>query len=321
MAATRRNILTSDAARKQYTTGVNLLKQEASGRTTADFGVAGPTASVDTYDLFVIWHYQTMMTLTPPGNSASRNAAHRGPIFLPWHRVMLILFERNLQRVLGDTTFGLPYWDWGTDGDLAAPNQKTSKIWATDCMGGQGTPVRTGPFGFKASDPKTFRVRIESNAFGQLRTTNRGLSRSFGTSGAATLPSTGDVQNALPLTPNDMPQWDADADGFRNRLEGWSGGPNGAPWLHNRVHVWVGGDMSPGTSPNDPVFFLNHCNVDRAWESWMQKHGRTYVPSMNAGIQLKGHRIDDPIASPLGSTTTPRDVLDVSSVYVYDVLA
>jgi hypothetical protein len=39
-------------------------------------------------------------------------AADRGPIFLPWHRVMLTLLESNLRRVLSDATFGLPYWDW-----------------------------------------------------------------------------------------------------------------------------------------------------------------------------------------------------------------
>ena len=43
----------------------------------------------------------------------------------------------------------------------------------------------------------------------------------------------------------------------------WMDGPR----LRNLVHVWVGRDMSPGSSPNDPVFFLNHCNVDRhGWQ-------------------------------------------------------
>jgi len=319
MALTRPNILTSNTARTQYTTGVLQLKQEPSGRTTTDFGIGGPSASVSTYDLFVIWHHRTMMTLTPPGNAAGRNAAHRGPIFLPWHRVMLMLLERNLQRVLGDPTFGLPYWDWGADGDRTPANQQTSKVWAANCMGGSGTPVTTGPFQFKASDPTSFRVRIVSNAFGQLTAVNRGLQRAFATSGVSTLPTSQNVRSALPLTPYDAPQWDAGSAGFRNRVEGWSGG-QGAPWLHNRVHVWVGGDMSPGTSPNDPVFFLNHCNVDRIWESWMTAHGRTYLPLMSAGTTLRGHRIDDPIASPLGATTTPRDVLDVRSIYGYDTL-
>ena len=43
-----------------------------------------------------------------------------------------------------------------------------------------------------------------------------------------------------------------------------------APAMHNRVHVWVGGGMAPGSSPNDPVFFLNHCFVDKIWHDWQQ---------------------------------------------------
>ena len=318
MAVTRRNILNSAAVRDQYTKGANLLKQESSGKTTTDLGMTGPAVNVSTYDLFVIWHYQTMMTLTPPNNSAGRNAAHRGSIFLPWHRVMLMLFESNLQRVLSDDTFGLPYWDWAKDGDKTPAKQKQSKVWATNCMGGAGSPVTAGPFRFKSSDPTSFRVRIEADAFGQLRSVDRGLQRSFATSGATTLPTSAHVSDALQLTPYDEAQWDADSDGFRNRVEGWSG-PNGEPWLHNRVHVWVGGDMLPGTSPNDPVFFLNHCNEDRIWESWMKKNGRVYRPTMTAPADLLGQRIDDPISSP-DSTTTPRAVLDVSTVYTYDEL-
>lgn len=26
--------------------------------------------------------------------------------------------------------------------------------------------------------------------------------------------------------------------------------------------------MGPMTSPNDPVFFVHHCNVDRIWYNW-----------------------------------------------------
>ena len=321
MAVVRKNILSDAAARDKFIQGVKLLKQENSGRTTTSLGITGPVQSVSTYDLFVVWHHTTMMTMTPPGNSAGRNAAHRGPIFLPWHRVMLLLLEQNLQRVLGDNNFGLPYWDWATDGDLTAAKQKTAAVWKANCMGGQGNPVQVGPFAFRQNDPNSWRVRITANVQGSLTSTNRGLRRSFGTSGVSTLPTTQHVTSAIGLTPYDAPNWDTGSNGFRNRIEGWSGeAPE--PWLHNRVHVWVGGDMGPSTSPNDPVFYLNHCNVDRIWEGWMQKpgHGRSYVPSMNAGSALAGHRIDDTIASPLGTSATPRQVLNSSAIYSYDTV-
>ncbi len=42
---------------------------------------------------------------------------------------------------------------------------------------------------------------------------------------------------------------------------------------------------------------------------------------MTAGADLKGHRVDDPISSPLGRSATPRETLDVSEIYEYDALA
>ena len=320
MAAIRKNILSDNAVRDKFIQGVKLLKQENSGRTTANLGIPGTVRPVSTYDLFTVWHHVTMMRLTPPGNSAGRNAAHRGPIFLPWHRVMLMTLERHLQRVLVDANFGLPYWNWAKDGDLTAAQQRAAPIWKANCLGGQGDPVQTGPFAFRPTDPNTWRIRIATNVQGQLISVNRGLRRSFATSGVTTLPNTQSATNALQLTPYDRANWDTGSAGFRNRVEGWSS-DTVPPGLHNRVHVWVGGDMGPSTSPNDPVFYMNHCNVDRLWEGWMQAHGRTYLPNQNAGAFLAGQRIDDPITSPLGSSATPRQVLNVNTIYTYDTLA
>ncbi|MGZ8393766.1 MAG: tyrosinase family protein, partial [Nitrospira sp.] len=111
MAITRPNILTNAGARQQYVRGVNLLKNEFTGPTTTSLGIAGPSRPVSTYDLFVVWHHTAMSTMTPP-TEGDRNAAHRGPGFCPWHRVMLRQLELNLQRILNDNTYGLPYWDW-----------------------------------------------------------------------------------------------------------------------------------------------------------------------------------------------------------------
>ena len=84
-----------------------------------------------------------------------RTAAHRGPAFLPWHREYLKRFEAELQRIMGDSDFGLPYWDWEHDGDLPVPDQKTTPVW--EVFGGDGDPalgdiVTTPPFGFDVSD-------------------------------------------------------------------------------------------------------------------------------------------------------------------------
>lgn len=317
MAITRSNILTNATARQQYVQGVTLLKNEFTGPTTAGLGISGPSKPVSTYDLFVVWHHTAMSTMTPPAQG-DRNAAHRGPVFCPWHRFMLRQLELNLQRVLNDNTFALPYWDWAADGQNTAAQQKKAALWAADALGGSGNPVKTGPFKFNAADPMSFRIRIEANVNGQLVQKDHGLRRALGTQ-VSTLPNKNDATAAVALTPYDAPPWDTSSSGFRNRIEGWA--PPMAPALHNRVHVWVGGDMLPSSSPNDPVFYLNHCNVDRIWEAWLTQHGRIYLPPQSASALLKGHRLSDPMASLVSAPMRPADVLDMRSIYVYDSLA
>lgn len=46
---------------------------------------------------------------------------------------------------------------------------------------------------------------------------------------------------------------------------------------HGIVHAAVGGDngdMTAMHSPNDPIFWLHHANVDRLWWQWQQKNAR-----------------------------------------------
>lgn len=333
MAVVRRNVLNDVDSKADFIRGVKLLKHESTMLTTAQFGISGPANPVRTYDLFVIWHVFAMNTPVPPGGDANvRNSAHRGPVFLPWHRIMLAWLESHLQRVLGKPDFGLPYWDWSLDGSPpfpgGVPNPTASHLWdnTPDALGGEGTPIPGGAFFFDPNDPTSFRVRIATDSNGALQqlVPERGLNRRFGRPGifgSPTLPTLLDVLNAFntllepELATYDLPQFDSASAGFRNRLEGFTG-----PGLHNQVHRWVGGDMGPASSPNDPVFFLHHCNVDRIWEGWMAVNGRQYQPDMNAPATLLGHRIDDPLVSPfLAVPSTPRAVLDATATYTYDI--
>jgi tyrosinase len=76
----------------------------------------------------------------------------------------------------------------------------------------------------------------------------------------------------LGQTVYDRSPWDYHATpSLRNWLEGNTGMPT--PAMHNRVHEWVGGDMRAGTSPNDPVFWFHHANVDRIWAGWQNRRG------------------------------------------------
>lgn len=106
--------------------------------------------------------------------------------------------------------------------------------------------------------------------------------------------------------------------GLRNLLEGWVGTER----IHNSIHVWVGGDMSLSSSPNDPTFFLHHCNVDRIWAAWQERHpDAPYLPDMSASDRLQFHRIDDALYSIFEDNVTPRDMVDYKRYYEYDTVA
>jgi len=320
MTAVRRSITASAPSRDAYLAGVRALAAEPTGVGTGDvnrllgprlagFRIFGLDQPLMTWDLFVLWHYIAMSQPTTPPRPL-RNRAHGGPVFLPWHRMFLLRLEQQLQRVTTAET-GLPYWDWtaGPGGVL-----------------GSGVGAALGPArGDVASGPLAD-VRVRLAGFqGQLwSVAPRPLRRASGRD-VASLPTRADVAWALGDTSDgayDTTPWDATTGAFRNRLEGWEDPAGGsAPQLHNRVHVWVGGDMSPGTSPNDPVFYLNHGNVDRLWEAWMTRHGRSYLPSGSERDAPQGHRLQDTMLTLLGQAQRPADVLDAATWYSYDSLS
>jgi tyrosinase len=82
--------------------------------------------------------------------------------------------------------------------------------------------------------------------------------------------------------------------------------------------------MEPASSPNDPVFFLNHCNADRIWAAWQEQNPNApYLPPADAepADELFRHRLEDPIYSAL-TESEPRvsQMLNVSDRYTYDTL-
>ncbi len=266
------------------------------------------------WDLFVLWHYVTMQ-LTTAG--AGSNRAHGGPVFLPWHRLFMIRLEQVLQQVTGDDDLALPWWDWAADGERPVDEQHLGELWSPDHLGPSRGEVDAGPLA-------ALRVRLtqgfapavgmflEAHAPRRIRR-EAGADPRFGG-----LPTKADVEAALDAEDYDLGPWDVNAGGFRNLAEGWRRDP---PNMHNRVHVWVGGDMGPGTSPNDPVFYLNHCNVDRIWEARRRAPGGlAYAPEASVAGAPAGHRLDDPLVALLGEAMTPAEVLDPTPWYDYDDL-
>lgn len=266
------------------------------------------------YDLLVLWHVVAMST--PTGGPAGLNAAHGGPVFLPWHRHFMILLDAWLQTVLDDPSAGVPYWDWAADGELPTADQAQTPLWGVDGVGEAVGDVTQGAVG-------RMRVRLWQDPSTRIlwSVRPRPIRRAAGVSAAPfdALPTKAAVDAALAEAVYDASPWGRVAGGHRSLLEGWSTSDAALNVdLHNLVHVWVGGDMEPGTSPNDPVFFLNHCNVDRIWEAWMVAQGRQYVPVAPDGPT--GHRLADPLQTLFGDVRSPEDVLDPSTWYAYDSL-
>jgi tyrosinase len=275
-----------------------------------------PTTS--RYDDYVYVHMQAMLVIklndpTKPVDNSNWTEissmpmwAHRCPAFLPWHRELLRNFEKDLQAVSLDSTLGIPYWDWSVDQN---PN---SVPWTDDFMGGDGHdgPVTRGPFAGSAN----WKLNLsEDNDNGGPGLDH--LTRGFGLCpGFTRLPTAAEVQTTLAVPVYDQTTWDdrETSATFRNELEGWYVPPGSTvrDGMHNLVHLWVGGNtgaMLPSSSPNDPIFFLHHCNIDRLWSVWQSlQPGPHYAPPVPLPAE-PGQGLDEPMIfhDPAVSTTPP----------------
>ena len=282
---------------------------------------------LSTYDRYVVLHYNSMEQPSPwpqdpllfeLGVPRTRNAAHRGPAFLPWHREYLRRFEFDLQRVSGNPNLGLPYWDWAAD----AADPDASRLW--DVVGPPAISaeelVIAGRFRFDPTNQTSPESWVIVDKAGLP---NGGLIRSCGhrrnQAQRLPLPTQPEINFAKSFVDYDVAPWNELSGmipgpvGFRNLIEGWvvesaAGQPllvelgNG---LHNRVHEWIGGSMQPGTSPNDPIFFLHHAFVDKIWADWEQQHPSSrFQPQVDGPA---GHGWNDAMY-PWNGITTPDTV-------------
>lgn len=278
------------------------------------------------YDKYVHWHHHVMIpTVLPdePRDPGYRNGAHLGPAFLPWHREFLMQLEQELRTI--DSSITIPYWDWTIDAALKDP--KTAPIWSDDFLGGDGLEkdewrVQSGPFAYKNG-----KWPVPSYPADELP--GPGLKRQFAQI-VPNLPTAEDLALAMAEIYYDTPNYNRSpfTIGFRNRIEGWITQRGDArvkttsSQLHNRVHLWVGGNMTPMTSPDDPVFFLHHCFIDKVWADWQAEQAKDnpaaaphYAPEEQGP---PGHNLGDQLKPWKRSV---KDVLNISKLgYHYEQL-
>ena len=89
-----------------------------------------------------------------------------------------------------------------------------------------------------------------------------------------------------------------------------------ATWAADSQHVFdyviaIDYNRVVGTSPNDPIFWLNHANVDRLWWQWQQQRGiNTYLPTSGGPT---GHNLNDQMIG-LITPRTPAQVLNITQL-------
>ncbi|KAI8824011.1 uncharacterized protein EV422DRAFT_518599 [Fimicolochytrium jonesii] len=181
---------------------------------------------------------------------------HNGASFLPWHRGMLALFESWMSTKCG-WNGGLPFWDWTLDSQAPQNSVLLTNRW----FGSNGNPNQQNC--------------IYNGQFVGTRTvfTNPGTSncihRWFNVNNRPTSgPSLYNSVAVQTLLQNSRSSYAS----FRNNFESQP---------HNLLHTSMGGDMFVvAISPNDPLFYLHHANVDRLWTLW-QRNNPTLANTYN----------------------------------------
>lgn len=208
---------------------------------------------------------------------------HGGSIFLPWHRELLYQFEKLLQGV--DPEVMIPYWDWTRAKSSANPGYPFTH----DFLGVDGTdadndlvkrePGAPSPYPY-AFDPEAWSTSLEVFDPGDALNF---FQRHFGEwSDAPNLPSNQTVETGTGTTFRSAINSAASYTTHRARCED----------LHNLVHRYCGGNMLRMTSPNDPIFFLHHANIDRMWSIWQKKVPPGAALYVQSSTTL-GHKLND----------------------------
>ncbi|CAE6450660.1 unnamed protein product [Rhizoctonia solani] len=202
------------------------------------------------------------------------NQIHYTGFFLPWHRWYTNQHVTQLKKQCGYKGV-MPYWDWSKD----TASFNTSAMWDSDPvsgLGGFGDPnndyyLKDGGFqNMKVSYPIKRGIRRQYTPYPYLawwwvprpqEAAVVGMQKSF---------------------------VDAAINGYEGDFMGFQNATEKAQAFHANVHMIMGGDLA-GTcpaaagasciggstwTPNDPMFFLHHANIDRIWWLWQRKSAK-----------------------------------------------
>ncbi|KAM3322733.1 catechol oxidase B, chloroplastic [Capsicum chacoense] len=183
---------------------------------------------------------------------------HFSWLFFPFHRWYLYFYERILGSLIGDPTFGLPYWNWDHPKGMRLPpmfDREGSSLYdeKRNQSHRNGTIIDLGHFG---DEVQTTQLQMMTNnltlMYRQMITNAPCPLLFFGAAyplGTDPSPGMGTIEN-IPHTP---------------------------------VHIWTGDNPRQPHGENmgnfysaglDPVFYCHHANVDRMWSEWKAIGGK-----------------------------------------------
>jgi tyrosinase len=163
----------------------------------------------------------------PPGSD---------PLFLPWHRAYLYVFELAMRDQAPDAA--LAWWDWTSPASQAGG---IPQAFAAAQADGDPNPLYKAPVQPAAR---------QSN--GQPTETFRAPRAPSG------LPTADRIRQSLSL--RSFSDFTAQLEDVHNSVHGWVGGTMGIiPW-----------------AAYDPIFWAHHTNIDRIWRIWQLRHPQRF---------------------------------------------
>ncbi|OAE20141.1 hypothetical protein AXG93_3818s1390 [Marchantia polymorpha subsp. ruderalis] len=204
---------------------------------------------------------------------------HYSFFFYPFHRYFLYFHEKILQKLLGDPSFTLHFWNYDNSITTSPP------------AGSRDGCFKAGHF-FPAiyNDPTkaTYSANRSIRAYTPNLVTDLGIPVS--TRNTTSLPFEEAVARNRAVMHNSLITNATTSRAFlgRNYSVGDSQllnpglGDGSFEAAHASVHWWVGGIMGPvTTSASDPIFYAHHSNVDRLWTLWPKLGPNRHDPTSN----------------------------------------
>ncbi|CAE6436017.1 unnamed protein product [Rhizoctonia solani] len=256
---------------------------------------------------------------------------HNTGLFLPWHRWYLQSWTDALRTQCGYKGVA-PYWAWEFD----AVNFEKSSIFNADKTSGLGTwgdsndddTVKDGGFSnltFTYPTPHHLRRKYVPFPYMAPAGVDPSLYPYDTFKGANLTFTLGEVLKLLAQPTGDFKK-------FQYYMEQ-------AQSMHTSIHMILGGDLgglcpanatpaecpfsgAPTISPNEPMFFLHHGNIDRLWWLWQKLNSKNEAAFAGGSVRnLTRPDLYPNGAAPWMDTSTPIPTAGMfNSVTIGDVL-